>query len=239
MSGPALCMTRDDDPASADREPELRPPQPDSPTGRPSVVIVTGMSGAGRSTALRALEDLGYEAVDNPPLVLLAGLLHADAPAPLQPRRDYLKPVIVEAVAIDDRLILPQAKNARTVVAALRARRHRADFDKSKTEAQHCVRRFRILVKACRKADRITEIETGDGSRQHRIAAHVKTRRKGRRHQAHGRTMRRFRIKELNSPCAKISRKTRRHDTSSPNRKPSPIGARRRARTALAAGSSA
>ena len=40
------------------------------------VVIVTGMSGAGRSTALRALEDIGYEAVDNLPLSLLSGLVH-------------------------------------------------------------------------------------------------------------------------------------------------------------------
>ncbi|MCG8434446.1 MAG: RNase adaptor protein RapZ, partial [Gammaproteobacteria bacterium] len=32
------------------------------------VVLVTGMSGAGRSTALKILEDLGYEAVDNLPL---------------------------------------------------------------------------------------------------------------------------------------------------------------------------
>ena len=39
------------------------------------VVLVTGMSGAGRSTALKILEDLGYEAVDNLPLTLLAGLI--------------------------------------------------------------------------------------------------------------------------------------------------------------------
>lgn len=42
------------------------------------VVIVTGMSGAGRSTAMKALEDLGYEAVDNPPLSLLSSLLTPD-----------------------------------------------------------------------------------------------------------------------------------------------------------------
>ena len=35
------------------------------------VILVTGLSGAGHSTALRALEDLGYEAVDNLPLALL------------------------------------------------------------------------------------------------------------------------------------------------------------------------
>jgi len=40
-----------------------------------TVVLVTGMSGAGRSTALKILEDLSYEAVDNLPLSLLAGLV--------------------------------------------------------------------------------------------------------------------------------------------------------------------
>lgn len=39
------------------------------------VVVVTGMSGAGRSTALNAFEDLGYEAVDNLPLYLLTSLI--------------------------------------------------------------------------------------------------------------------------------------------------------------------
>ncbi len=34
------------------------------------IVFVTGLSGAGRASILRALEDLGYEAVDNPPLTL-------------------------------------------------------------------------------------------------------------------------------------------------------------------------
>lgn len=35
------------------------------------LVLVTGMSGAGRSVALRTLEDVGYEAIDNIPLALL------------------------------------------------------------------------------------------------------------------------------------------------------------------------
>ncbi len=38
------------------------------------LVMVTGMSGAGRTTALRALEDLGYETVDNLPLSLVPAL---------------------------------------------------------------------------------------------------------------------------------------------------------------------
>ena len=39
------------------------------------LVLVTGLSGAGRITALRALEDLGYVAVDNVPLPLLGDLV--------------------------------------------------------------------------------------------------------------------------------------------------------------------
>jgi len=43
------------------------------------VVLVTGPSGAGRSTAIDVLEDLGYEAIDNLPLSLVPRLL--DGPA--------------------------------------------------------------------------------------------------------------------------------------------------------------
>ena len=42
---------------------------------RLSVVMVTGMGGAGRSTALNVLEDLGFFCVDNLPPALAAGLL--------------------------------------------------------------------------------------------------------------------------------------------------------------------
>jgi UPF0042 nucleotide-binding protein len=64
---------------------------PDSPTSLPSssataarrpFVIITGMSGAGRSTALRALEDFGYVAVDNVPLPLLGDLMRSTAGSP-------------------------------------------------------------------------------------------------------------------------------------------------------------
>ena len=42
------------------------------------IVLVTGMSGAGRSTALKGLEDLGFEAVDNLPATLLGSLIRSD-----------------------------------------------------------------------------------------------------------------------------------------------------------------
>ena len=47
----------------------------------PPVIIVTGMSGAGRSSALKALEDLGYEAVDNLPRALLPNILNGSSGA--------------------------------------------------------------------------------------------------------------------------------------------------------------
>ncbi len=43
--------------------------------GRQPVVLVSGLSGAGKSSILRALEDLGFEAVDNPPLHLIEDLV--------------------------------------------------------------------------------------------------------------------------------------------------------------------
>ncbi|MFX0547287.1 RNase adapter RapZ [Roseovarius sp. S1116L3] len=75
----------------------------------PPLVLVTGPSGAGRSTAIRALEDMGYEAIDNLPLSLLPRLLSApsgvsaspDRPMALgvDPRnRDFSAAALVDAV---------------------------------------------------------------------------------------------------------------------------------------------
>jgi RNase adapter protein RapZ len=44
------------------------------------ILLVTGMSGAGKSTALKTLEDMGWEAVDNLPLLLLDRLLATRLP---------------------------------------------------------------------------------------------------------------------------------------------------------------
>ena len=42
---------------------------------RRRVVLVSGLSGGGKSSVLRELEDLGYEAVDNPPLAMLEAMV--------------------------------------------------------------------------------------------------------------------------------------------------------------------
>jgi RNase adapter protein RapZ len=47
--------------------------------GSQRVVLVTGMSGAGLSTAAKVMEDLGYEAVDNLPLGLVGTLVEQNA----------------------------------------------------------------------------------------------------------------------------------------------------------------
>jgi UPF0042 nucleotide-binding protein len=46
-----------------------------SETGGPQVVILTGVSGSGKTTALRAMEDAGFYCVDNLPIVFLEKLL--------------------------------------------------------------------------------------------------------------------------------------------------------------------
>ena len=45
----------------------------------PRLLLVTGMSGAGKSTVLDALEDLGWDVVDNLPADLLDAFVHGGA----------------------------------------------------------------------------------------------------------------------------------------------------------------
>ena len=54
-------------------------PSPAGSAAPGRVLLVTGMSGAGRSTALKTLEDMGYEAFDNLPLSLVPALIESIA----------------------------------------------------------------------------------------------------------------------------------------------------------------
>ncbi|MET0374175.1 MAG: RNase adapter RapZ [Rhizorhabdus sp.] len=74
-------------------------PGPNSPGPKPkAILIVTGLSGAGKSTSLRTLEDIGWEVVDNFPLNLLDRLLAAPAAQGHDPAEE--RPL---AIGIDSR----------------------------------------------------------------------------------------------------------------------------------------
>lgn len=88
---------------------------PAAPGPKP-ILIVTGLSGAGKSTSLRTLEDAGWETVDNLPLALLDRLLAAPAPAGHDASERPL------AIGIDARTRGFAADTVLTSIAALRMR---------------------------------------------------------------------------------------------------------------------
>lgn len=78
------------------------------------ILLITGMSGAGKSTALKTLEDIGWEAVDNLPFSLLERLLATQPPEGAQGSRPL-------ALGIDSRTrgfvaqsIIDRIKRSRT-----------------------------------------------------------------------------------------------------------------------------
>jgi RNase adapter protein RapZ len=50
----------------------------EEPATLPRLLLVTGMSGAGKSTVLDALEDMGWDCVDNLPVALLKDFVHGE-----------------------------------------------------------------------------------------------------------------------------------------------------------------
>ena len=69
----------------------------------PIILLVTGPSGAGRSTAVNALEDIGFEVIDNLPLSLLPKLLDGPPGRPLAlgldvRNRDFGTNGLIEAI---------------------------------------------------------------------------------------------------------------------------------------------
>ncbi len=81
------------------------------------ILLVTGMSGAGKSTALNTLEDMGWEAVDNLPLLLLDRLLGTRLPEGASGERPL-------AFGIDSRT---RGFDAAAIVARIKAMREGGD----------------------------------------------------------------------------------------------------------------
>lgn len=84
---------------------------------QPYLVLVTGPSGAGRTTAINALEDLGYEIIDNLPLSLLPRVVEEPLGRPLAlgvdvRNRDF---GTQDLVAIVDQLALRDGTSAQVL----------------------------------------------------------------------------------------------------------------------------
>jgi UPF0042 nucleotide-binding protein len=82
------------------------------------VVLITGLSGAGKASILRALEDLGYDAVDNPPLTMVETLV-SQAQKPIAVGLDARTTGFDSGLLLDtlDRLRLNPALQAQLVYA--------------------------------------------------------------------------------------------------------------------------
>ncbi len=77
------------------------------------ILLVTGMSGAGKSTALRTLEDMGWEVVDNLPFVLLDRLLATRQPEGAQGNRPLALGIDTRTRGFDAAAIVARIKTMR------------------------------------------------------------------------------------------------------------------------------
>ncbi len=96
------------------------------------IVLISGLSGSGKSVALKLLEDLGYYCVDNLPIKLLPGLVayHAES-----------SEVTQLGISIDIRSRI-DIKEAQTQIQALREQGHEVEILFLEAEEGVLVRRF-------------------------------------------------------------------------------------------------
>ncbi|QGP77643.1 RNase adapter RapZ [Sphingobium sp. CAP-1] len=90
-------------------------------TAPKTILLLSGLSGAGKTTALKTLEDMGWEVVDNLPLVLLDRLL--DTPLPAGHAGEDERPL---ALGIDART---RGFDANAIVQRIKALRERHGHD--------------------------------------------------------------------------------------------------------------
>ncbi len=151
-------------------------------TGDQRVVLVTGPSGAGRSTAINVLEDVGYEAIDNLPLTLLPRLL--DGPPIGHPlalgidvrNRDFSTAALIETIDTLTRTedikveLLFLDCNADVLVRRYSETRRRHPLAPAESPIQGIKREMDLLVPIRARADIL--IDTSDLS-PHELRAEV------------------------------------------------------------------
>ena len=79
------------------------------------ILLVSGMSGAGKTTALKTLEDLGWEVVDNLPFALLDRLLATGTPEGAAPSRPLALGIDARTRGFDAGAIVGRIKTMREV----------------------------------------------------------------------------------------------------------------------------
>jgi UPF0042 nucleotide-binding protein len=136
------------------------------------LILITGLSGSGKSVALNVLEDSGYHYVDNVPAALLGELVAhlAAAGHPLVALSvDVRSPAALEAMmghlqllrqrAIDVRVLFIEA-NTGTLIKRFSETRRRHPFSDGVLTLQECIARERDLLAAL--AEQSHRIDTSD-----------------------------------------------------------------------------
>ncbi len=142
---------------------------PDDTPQRQSIVLVTGPSGAGRTTAIKVFEDLGFETIDNLPISLVPRLL--DGPQLERPlalgldirNRDFsprvvaeLKEKLGERPGIDQHLLFLDA-SADTLIRRYSETRRRHPLAPDQTPRDGVLQELELLEPLKAHADILLE----------------------------------------------------------------------------------
>ena len=158
-------------------------PSRDNPSREFRLVLVTGPSGAGRTTAIRVLEDLGYEVIDNIPLSLIPRLLEGTPPErPLAlgldvRNRDFNATALIELIdtMVRDPEVAPMVLYLDCAASELIRRfsetRRRHPLAPNETPAEGIQRELDLLAPVRVRADLL--IDTSDLS-PHDLKAEIK-----------------------------------------------------------------
>jgi len=137
-----------------------------------NIIVVSGLSGAGKSVALQSLEDIGYYCIDNMPLSLLpefsrqldAGTQHRRAAVGIDSRNlDFLTVLQhgeegeVDPFAVIDQLIYVEAQADTLLRRYSETRRKHPLSDLSTTLAQSIDREVDMLASIKEKADHVVD----------------------------------------------------------------------------------
>lgn len=146
---------------------------------RPDIVIVTGMSGAGRTEAMHIFEDMGYFCIDNLPSNLIGSLIELNGLTPDHPQGEHKKIALVcdarnreyfgsltdvlddlERKGIDFKTVFLDADDAKLVARYKSSRRRHPLCEEGTTIAQGIERERTLLMNIRNRADYV--IDTTD-----------------------------------------------------------------------------